>query len=260
MWSFVGSTPITNVKFVQVGSDRFQYQVRVNFGSFTMSSIFPTTNSSGVFVPQSSLTVSSDPGANSSTVRQATFLTGVTSSASLGIGVTNPSYALHVSGTETSGGMYTTGQLYINNTYPTIYLQDTDHRSAMIHCNGNLLYFLRGSGTNSTGWLAINGQWPCIMNLENNDMTVGGNFYVSGNLMRIKSWNLYQDGYNHLYIQNDNTGTNAGPLINGDPYDVYGNRYSARLTFRNSASGENWNIRGPYLNFGDRRLDFLWDV
>jgi hypothetical protein len=35
---------------------------------------------------------------------------------------------------------------------PTIYLRDTDHRSSMIHCNGDQLYFLSGSGNDSETW------------------------------------------------------------------------------------------------------------
>jgi hypothetical protein len=67
-----------------------------------------------------------------------------------------------------------TGSLYINNGSPTIYLQDSDQRSAMIHVNSNLFYILRGSGTNSTTWSQFNGYWPLEINLENNNATFGG--------------------------------------------------------------------------------------
>ena len=73
----------------------------------------------------------------------------------------------------TSGGALT-GQLYINNTDPTIYFQDTDNRSAMIHVNSNVFYVLRGTGTNSTGWATYNGYWPLELNLENNNAVFGG--------------------------------------------------------------------------------------
>ena len=63
----------------------------------------------------------------------------------------------------------------INNSSPTIYLVDTDHRSSMIHCNSNIFYVLRGSGTNSTSWSTYNGYWPLEINLENNNATFGGN-------------------------------------------------------------------------------------
>jgi hypothetical protein len=79
------------------------------------------------------------------------------------------SYALPL-----SGGVLT-GNLTINNSSPTIYLQDTDHRSAMIHVNSNIFYVLRGSGTNSGSWATYNGVWPMEINLENNNATFGGN-------------------------------------------------------------------------------------
>lgn len=71
-----------------------------------------------------------------------------------------------------------TSNLTINNTSPTIYLQDSDHRSGMIHMNSNLMYFLRGSGTNSTSWATYNGKWPLYLNMENNEARFGGNVYA----------------------------------------------------------------------------------
>jgi len=64
--------------------------------------------------------------------------------------------------------------VYIRGGSPTLYFQDTNHRSAMIHNNSNLLYVLRGSGNDSTTWSQVNGQWPLVINLENNDVTAGG--------------------------------------------------------------------------------------
>jgi len=65
--------------------------------------------------------------------------------------------------------------VYVRGGSPTVYFQDTNHRSAMIHNNSNLLYVLRGSGNDSTTWAQYNSQWPLIINLENNDVTAGGN-------------------------------------------------------------------------------------
>jgi hypothetical protein len=78
--------------------------------------------------------------------------------------------AISLSGTITS-----TGNQFINNSSPTIYLQDTDNRSSMVHCNSNIFYVLRGSGTNSTSWAQYNGYWPLEINLENNNAQFGGN-------------------------------------------------------------------------------------
>ena len=70
------------------------------------------------------------------------------------------------------------GAITINNASPTIYFQDTDHRSAMLHNNSNLFYILRGSAVNSTSWTQVNGYWPVYWNLENNDATFGGNIWA----------------------------------------------------------------------------------
>jgi hypothetical protein len=67
------------------------------------------------------------------------------------------------------------GQLYINNSNPTIYLQDSDQRSAMIHVNSGYFYVLNGSGNNSTTWAQqINGRWAMSINLADNYTTFGG--------------------------------------------------------------------------------------
>jgi hypothetical protein len=79
-----------------------------------------------------------------------------------------------------------TGNLTINNGSPTLYLQDSDNRSAMIHCNSNILYFLRGDGTNSINWASYNNQWPLYINLENNDMACGGDVYSNGKILATK--------------------------------------------------------------------------
>jgi hypothetical protein len=56
---------------------------------------------------------------------------------------------------------------------PTITFRDTNHRSAHIHVNSNLFYILRGSGNDSTSWTTTNGNWPMVINLNNNDTTFG---------------------------------------------------------------------------------------
>lgn len=78
-------------------------------------------------------------------------------------------------GASTTTAVSLNGQVYINNASPTVYLQDTDHRSSMIHVNSNVFYVLRGNGNNSTTWTTYNGYWPMELNLENNNATFGGN-------------------------------------------------------------------------------------
>jgi hypothetical protein len=63
---------------------------------------------------------------------------------------------------------------------PTLTLRDTDHRSAHLHLNGNYFHVLRGAGIDNPGWEAYNNQWPLLINLENNDLHLGGAAYRQG--------------------------------------------------------------------------------
>ncbi len=87
--------------------------------------------------------------------------------------ITGKPYAFNQSADIGAGPSF--GNVVLTNTSPTIYLADTDNRSAMIHNNSNLLYVLRGCGNGSQSWCAYNGVWPLVINLENNDIAVGGN-------------------------------------------------------------------------------------
>jgi len=73
-----------------------------------------------------------------------------------------------------SSSLNAPGNIFIQNTSPTIYLRDTDHRSSMIHQNSNIFYVLRGSGNNSTTWSTYNGYWPLELRMDNNNATFGG--------------------------------------------------------------------------------------
>ena len=91
---------------------------------------------------------------------------------------TKPSYNFSEIGSAaiSATSAYLSSSLQINYTSPTIYLQDTDHRSSMIHCNSGTFYILRGSDSNSTSWeTAASGYWPLTIDLSNNDATFGGN-------------------------------------------------------------------------------------
>jgi hypothetical protein len=93
------------------------------------------------------------------------------------------SHPLHVVGqVYASGAFYTDGnRSVIRGGSPTLYFRDTDHNSAMIHNNANLLYVLRG-GNDTESWSKVNNQWPWIFNLTNNDSTCGGSLYCVGNV------------------------------------------------------------------------------
>jgi len=83
--------------------------------------------------------------------------------------------------TVTARGSSTSSNIYLNNASPTLYLQDTDNRSAMIHVNSNYFYILNGSANNSTSWAQqANSRWLFQGNLNNNDITFGGSGDFAG--------------------------------------------------------------------------------
>ena len=82
-------------------------------------------------------------------------------------------WGVFVHGETRTSTLRTTGTMTLNYNNPTIYFQDTDNNSAMIHVNSNIFYILRG-GTNSTSWTQVNGRWPLEINLTNNNATFGG--------------------------------------------------------------------------------------
>jgi hypothetical protein len=86
-------------------------------------------------------------------------------------------------GDNLGAGGSTAGNIIINNAAPTLFLQDTDHRSGMIHMNGNLLYVLTGSTTNSTTWATNGSYWPMTVNMTSDETTLGGQLSLrEGNL------------------------------------------------------------------------------
>lgn len=103
-----------------------------------------------------------------------------------------------------TNGVYTTGaqtiagektfsdNMVIRNTSPTINFRDTDSNVGFIHVNSNLMYVLRGS-TDATTWTQVNGQWPFIFNLSNNDATCGGSFTAVGNVTAYSDRRLKKD-------------------------------------------------------------------
>jgi hypothetical protein len=78
------------------------------------------------------------------------------------------------------------GKLVLRNTSPTVYFRDTDHNSAMLHCNSNLLYVLRG-GNDTETWATVNGHWPVYWNLTNNEQISGGSIFAVGNITAFSS-------------------------------------------------------------------------
>lgn len=103
---------------------------------------------------------------------------------------------------------------------PTLYFRDTDEMSAMIHCNSNLLYILRG-GVDSESWSTVNGYWPQYWNLSSNYILMGGVtetvsdfrapiFYDSNNTA------YYFDGNSETRMYRTRIGPYAGSTSNGN--------------------------------------------
>ena len=154
----------------------------------------------------------------------------------IGIGNTTPSYTLDV-----TGDIRTSGGVIIRNSSPTVYFQDTDHRSAFAHVNSNIFYILRGSGTDSTSWTQYNGYWPLQIDLETNNAQFGGEIrtYV-GEIVTNLNFVQYNSSYirttrDSVYLNSRIGGriTNANPqFINGtvSGWTVYNNSGGSNLT------------------------------
>lgn len=67
----------------------------------------------------------------------------------------------------------TDNAVYLNYETPTIYLQDTNHRGAMIYVDNAIFSIRRASALNSTTMQELNGRWPLDINLDTNNATFG---------------------------------------------------------------------------------------
>lgn len=73
-------------------------------------------------------------------------------------------------------GITSTGTVQINNSTPTLWFQDTDHKSAAIHVNANLCYILRSAAANGNSWdTGPNGRHPMTLSLDTGDVVFSGN-------------------------------------------------------------------------------------
>lgn len=87
----------------------------------------------------------------------------------------NTGFYVNPDGTTRLNELNTASRILMNYGSPTLYFQDNDGMTAMIHNNANLLYILRG-GVNQTGWEpAANNMWPLYFELANNNAIFGGN-------------------------------------------------------------------------------------
>lgn len=138
------------------------------------------------------------------------------------------------------------GQLFINNTGPTIYLQDTDNRSSMIRCDGNAFFILRGNGNNSLTWdNGPNNVQPFALNLENGDVTIAGRFYTRG-------ITNYVNGFSDII---GNGGTYQGLAVT----NLYGSSNAISIScldFRNELSVTNASLHSQNKTDGSTAFVF----
>jgi hypothetical protein len=151
----------------------------INRGSYGAISIAGNNGGwSGIDFTDSAMTLMMQSGGGTSGVfkNNNTWVWGFDGNGSLTYGTvpwsqitSSPDYLLKSGGT-------VTGAFAINNSSPTITMQDTDNLSAFLHVNSNLVYFLRGAGINSTTWdTGPNGRHPMTMNLTSGDVVFSGN-------------------------------------------------------------------------------------
>lgn len=141
-----GQIPFTSVKAVQGGS-RYQYYIYASVHSYTQHSITAETTQGTIWTSQ--FTSTTDPGANSLTVRALTFSTAAVGT-NVGIGTTAPSGTLHVHGAGTSAS-YTSYQVSIGNS--------SSVRNLLIGVDGvsaSLQSVVNLTTTPSPAWLTLN--------------------------------------------------------------------------------------------------------
>lgn len=163
------------------GSDHIELMggVRADDNSYEWVGFYSGANRQGIFLWDGAWTgannVSNEfsltaEGSNLLTLNtQANHVALMPKGGNVGIGTLSPTHKLHVEGDEKL-----TGNFFINNGAPTIFLQDADNQTGMIHMNSNLMYFLSGSGANTTGWATNGSQWPLVINMTNDAATFGG--------------------------------------------------------------------------------------
>jgi hypothetical protein len=204
LWKSEGGRPaVTQVKAVQ-GSSRYQYFIYALVQSYTQHSINAETTQGTIWTSQ--MTSTSDPGANSLTVRVLTLSTAAVGT-NIGIGTTAPGYTLDVIGSSSAlGTSITRSTAGISGSGRISYYNGT----------GSVLYWLLGSISSSVS-------------------AFGGSIDIDGDLVRIDTaLKNVQFGYSVNYgnftvnrsSASGSTGTTNGNILvyrntTTSFYDVY---------------------------------------
>jgi hypothetical protein len=94
----------------------------------------------------------------------------IASNGNIGIGVTNPTSLLHVNGEI----LASTNKIVIGNTNnPTLYLRSSTGRVTMMHNDGTNKFYILSGTVNQDFWSQVNGNWPLMIALENNNAVFG---------------------------------------------------------------------------------------
>ena len=141
-------------------------------------------------------------------------------------------YKLQVDGT-----IYTNQNIVIQHSSPTIYFQDTNHRSAQIHVNANNFFILRGSATDSNSWTQINARWPLVLDLETNNATFGG----TGNFLNevVIEGGDYTDKFNANTLRFSDS-LNSQRYFMGTRGTKDGTNANWKFYYYNNTGGNNW--------------------
>ena len=143
----------------------------------------------------------------------------------------------------TRGGTLS-GNLIINNASPTLYLKDTNHKTAMLHCNSNQLYVLRSAGNNGSTWdSGPNRRHPMTLNLNDGNAYFSGDVHANGHLCyNAGNLSTLKSALNHAFKRVESTAqsVSAGQWRT---IAVGSGRCSAEFIITDGNSGRHSNIR-----------------